>query len=449
MPCGPATASSRWMAAANEFREIFGGSNTSDSIAFVFVRTGSKRLWWLPALANAMAAAPRSSAIHLVQKRPLNVDDASCVESLHAMSVIRIHDMQTDDAEAGPNGGRECSGYLFWLLRNWESLPSQMFFMHDAPPDTLTARSLLGALQSSRGFVNLLPPNAAVLRCFRPRRQEAEAASEHAPGGGGAIGVARTHYELPESLRDLLAGLRHPPPRCVLTPCCAEFRVRREAVHRHRTRADLKRVDAYVRGRDSKETSVPPHTGASMGSGVMAGWPPTRCHAMEHAWHLLFGEPSILAPLPPRTLRAAQVMRCCRPSSKGGGGQQDHPADMLLNGAGCSIRACPRLTHLPCNEQRVERGASRSSLLMTMYGVRALLRDDPSCALGGKESGATSWAPPHCGGVALLSGPQYVALAYAWNATRQRLEGGMIVASPRGTMGSGQVGAQLSCTLNL
>ena len=85
-----------------------------------------------------------------------------------------------------------------------------------------------------------------------------------------------------------------------------------------------------------------------------------------------------------------------------------------------------------------------------MHGVQALLRDDTSCALGGKESVATAWAPPHCGGGALLGGPQYAPLALAWNATLQHPNDG-VSASPGWAMGAGHAhgGAELSCTLNL
>ena len=158
-----------------------------------------------------------------------------------------------------------------------------------------------------------------------------------------------------------------------------------------------------------------------------------------------------------------KALRCCRPSSSGSGGEEQGPYavfDDVLNGAGCSMRPCPRLTHLPCNDHRVERSVSHASILMAMHGVRALLAEDHSCELGDEPSGVGSWAPPHCGGGALLGGPQRAQLAHAWNATRDPRTIFALLTGAKGNalmklakLASPSMGVnhavQLSCTLNL
>ena len=109
-PCmqgGPSAGgwAARWSAA--DHRQVFGrGGN--DTIAFIFVRSANKKqpLSWLSSVAHAMALAPIGSAVHLVQKRPLTHADAACVRSLDNIGTIRVHDMPSDDTEAGPSGGR-------------------------------------------------------------------------------------------------------------------------------------------------------------------------------------------------------------------------------------------------------------------------------------------------------------------------------------------------------
>ena len=96
------------------------------------------------------------------------------------------------------------------------------------------------------------------------------------------------------------------------TPCCASFRLTREAALT-RSRDDLRLVDAYVRRNGSEPLSrraMPPDWPTR---GIQPRWPPTHCHAMEHAWHLLFGEPAFLAPLPPKlvNLISHRKVFCC------------------------------------------------------------------------------------------------------------------------------------------
>jgi len=139
---------------------------TNGSVAFIFVRAVRRPLSFLRGLAQAVLSAPSGSGIHLVQKRELTSSEIACVSSVSGP--VHIHSMHASEAEAGPHGGRECSGYIFWLARHWHALPAHMLFMHEEPPDSLTAAALADALASPRGFVNLLAAPAAVLRCFAP-----------------------------------------------------------------------------------------------------------------------------------------------------------------------------------------------------------------------------------------------------------------------------------------
>ena len=435
LSCGPVAAAAP---DRSSWDNILRQSNAS--VAFIFIRASSKKsLWWLPVFARAVAVAPIGSGVHLVQKRELTSDDAACVRSVGGS--VHIHSMHSSDAEAGPSGGRECTGYLFWLARHWRSLPAHMFFMHEAPPDHL---DLAAALASPHGFVNLLSPSAAVLRCFSPPPDE-PAAREH-----GLQLRVRTTYELPASLRRLLEALRLPTPACVLTPCCANFRLRREAAHR-RTLADLSLVDRYIRGQEvsahdgadlqMNANQMSAHDGASSilaahdGGGFQRGafvsrgggselssspshladwptrgmasgrpittsaWPPTRCHAMEHAWHLLFGEAALLSPLPPRTTRLGRKIWCCahsKPMMSTHGRPLSSSAPSTLHGP-WYLPACPETAGLPTwratasaratPQPPTRKGASssaeptlpRAASLFVIKMVRALLWPDGRC----------------------------------------------------------------------
>lgn len=386
-----------------------------DDAAFIFVRALHRPLTWLQELVMVASAISSSSAVHLVQKSALTARDEACVRSVGAGVVI--HHMNAEAAELGPFGGRECTGYIFWLLRNWHMLPAHMFFMHESP-DSLTPRSLSQALGSTRGFTNLLPDNAAILRCFGPARASATAArkgsvdgsffsaaaepSTAAQAGGSSQLIVRTSYELPAGLKHLLHRVGISAPRCVLTPCCANFHVRREAVLR-RTRAELMLVDAYVRRRAPFAQPTPPTDGRS------PAWPPTPCHALEHAWHLLFGEPPLLSPLPPRTLRAGKQLRCCRVAAD----TREAAAPLTPISGGrrlsraCAPQACPLELPVPCAADG-PRGLHATNLV-AMQLIRALLRDDRGCSLEPR---------PTCGGGDLLGGSR--PLAEVWNESLSR-----------------------------
>ena len=119
--------------------------HTNSSVAFVFVRALNRPLSYLRALATSLRVAPSGSGAHLVQKRELTSRDAACVRAAAAIGPVRVHYMRSSEEEAGPRGGRECSGYVMWLLHHWHALPAQMFFMHEAPPDHLNGAALAAA----------------------------------------------------------------------------------------------------------------------------------------------------------------------------------------------------------------------------------------------------------------------------------------------------------------
>ena len=394
----------------SDWHSILRQGNTS--VAFIFVRAGYKRLWWLPELSHAVSAAPAGSSVQIIQKRKLTPGDAACVRAVSGR--VHIHFMNSSDVEAGPSGGRECTGYLYWLETRWHSLPDQMYFMHEEPPDYL---HLSAALASPHGFINVLHPSAAVLRCFPP---------PDASRGSTIHLRARTTYELPVSLGELLSELGLPTPTCVLTPCCANFRITRDAA-RTRTLADLRRVDAYIRGVDAEahSTSNPhsargarsahgahnvPASWPTRGMALGATWPPTRCHAMEHAWHLLFGAAPLLAPLPPRTSRVGtRKTFCCAHGRR-------------AMGASWALPTCPQTESIPTSSARAALKRSgnvsastavhRAASLFAMQTIHALLWPDGRCAHAGH---APPHTPPHCAGASLLGGGTIVSM---WNEAR-------------------------------
>ena len=413
---------------------------TNRSVAFIFVRASHNPLWWLHAVARSMVGAPANSSIHIVQKRELTSHDETTIRSVASTLPISVHHMRASETEAGPRGGRECTGYIFWLLKYWHALPAQMLFMHESPPAGLE-KMLATALGSTRGFVNLLHPNAAVLRCFAPSPDGTlHSAIGGAPVIGGAPIGARTTYELPPSLRSLLLSLRLPIPACVSTPCCANFRLTREAALT-RSRDDLRLVDAYVRRNSSEPLSrraMPPDWPTR---GIQPRWPPTHCHAMEHAWHLLFGEPAFLAPLPPKlvNLISHRKVFCCahvrsesalnatagsRYRARLAGGESELPgcpwtdalptAEATAKAVREARNASTHLVHssiaadLRKSAARADVRLTKATNLFGVHVIRSLLAPDTRCDL---ESDS-----PHCAGGPLLGSGKGVG--EAWRTTR-------------------------------
>lgn len=243
-----------------------------DSVAFVFVRAATdpslKR--WLPRFAADVAPI---GTIHLVLKSPLAKDDAAIAAQLPG---VILHHTNASRTEAGPLGGRECSGYLHWLLsfRDWNQLPAWTFFMHGTL-DVLNAARLETALQSSRGFEPIIPRRFSRLSCLASSSRDG---ARHKRGSKPGT--------LPESLKPLFASLKLPMPDCVSAPCCASFRLRRDAV-RGRSRADLHAIADYAR------TPLPL---ADRGRRLPVD--STGCHGLESVWHVLFGSPPLMLERP-------------------------------------------------------------------------------------------------------------------------------------------------------
>jgi len=286
-----------------------------------------------------------------------------------------------------------------------------MFFMHESPPAHLM-ETFASALASPQGFFNLLQPQAAVLRCFAP----STASSDR------SLRVNTSPYVLPKSLRQLLGRLGIEPPHCVLTPCCAEFRLLRSALRRADvTPAKLTMIDEYVRG-----ITPPPseEVDGTTGWGLGGKWLPTRCHAMEHAWHLLFRQPSLLTPLPPRTLRPGRLTATNRwipPSTK-------------ISCAGTHIQSTP--------------STQRAFGWLTMHLIRALVAGG-----GGSDNTRCDAQSGTCSDGSSLLGSSY-GLSRAWNATGRG--GGeasdvdsVLLNASAGSLGRVRHAAGLGCSLVL
>ena len=404
-PCGSASSSSHWIDARPAL-----AANKDKSIAFIFVRAGSRKpLHWLQGVADLMASGAVGSGVHIVQKTELSTHDAQCVRSIRGP--VHIHNMPLDAVDAGPKGGRECTGYIYWLRMHLRRLPHSMFFMHESPPAHLM-ETFASALASPQGFFNLLQPQAAVLRCFAP----STASSDR------SLRVNTSPYVLPKSLRQLLGRLGIEPPHCVLTPCCAEFRLLRSALRRADvTPAKLTMIDEYVRG-----ITPPPseEVDGTTGWGLGGKWLPTRCHAMEHAWHLLFRQPSLLTPLPPRTLRPGRLTATNRwipPSTK-------------ISCAGTHIQSTPT--------------TQRAFGWLTMHLIRALVAGG-----GGSDNTRCDAQSATCSDGSSLLGSSY-GLSRAWNATGRG--GGeasdvdsVLLNASAGSLGRVRHAAGLGCSLVL
>ena len=241
-------------------------------VAFVMVRAQRKASHpWLPNLAGDVAPAP----IHLLYKReltPLEECEVQLAQS-RPRAHIEVHQLHESAAEAGPKGGRECSGYLDFIINRWAHLPERLFFMHE-DADPLSTASIRIALQAS-GYSSLGPTAGALLRCFAPLESAALATVASPPSVQSS-----TTYQLPRDLHNLLRQMGLTAPRCVITQCCATFMVSRATIKRHPI-AFYRSLRAFALTPRTKDTA----------------FTTTNCHALEHVWHIIFGAPPASLPL--------------------------------------------------------------------------------------------------------------------------------------------------------
>ena len=240
--------------------------------AFVMVRAQRKASHpWLPDLAADVAPAP----IHLLYKRELTPLEACEVQVAQSRprAQVEVHQLHENATEAGPKGGRECSGYLDFIINRWTHLPERTFFMHE-DADPLSTTSIRTAMQAT-GYSSLGHPAGALLRCFAPVESAAAAVA-----ASPSIMRSTTTYQLPIDLHDLLRQKGLIAPQCVITQCCATFMVSRATIKRHPI-AFYRSLRAFALTPRTKDTA---HT-------------TTNCHALEHVWHIIFGASPASLPL--------------------------------------------------------------------------------------------------------------------------------------------------------
>jgi hypothetical protein len=152
--------------------------------------------------------------------------------------------------------GRECSGYLYYILKNYQHLPTWIEFTHGAPERSAsTARYFL---MNPKGYFQSFAGNI-VNRCFYKYRAEEQDIN------AGEI------FE--DDFEDVLRHIGINPPHCMRNFCCANF-----VVHKSRILAIPKESWEYL-----LRFSLLPRNGPMWRN---------NCYHLEHFWHMILGEPS-------------------------------------------------------------------------------------------------------------------------------------------------------------
>jgi Protein of unknown function (DUF3431) len=159
---------------------------------------------------------------------------------------------------AGPNKGREASGYLNYIVTNYHDLPDHVAFIHGHQYSYhQTYSDLLGVIACARyrthGFVSLNhrfidDRSADSEPMVRLRRMWSE------------------HFE---------PYLRRPPPTYVLHDCCAQFIVSRDRILALPRQAYQHWHDLFMADTDGD-------------GGFRLGF------VFEYIWHVIFGEPDVV-----------------------------------------------------------------------------------------------------------------------------------------------------------
>lgn len=194
--------------------------------------------------------------------------------------------------------GRECSGYISWILRNYDNLPPKMVFLQ-ALPTRLTATD---------GPEHRLMNNFEQLRAMllRPRSGPRDDFSFAAPAPGifrrchnnSHWGCCNLHDDDLDFLKTIGIDLPalHAAEAVVWEPkqvqcslssihvtsaTTGQFVVTREAVRRL-SKEQWARVLHFA----LRPVRFPTSTG---NPNKTHWWPMTHCHILEHVWHLIFG----------------------------------------------------------------------------------------------------------------------------------------------------------------
>jgi len=153
--------------------------------------------------------------------------------------------------------GRECSGYIYYILQNYDNLPTWIEFVHGAPEKSATIAYKY--LHETRGDFQSFS-DAMVNRCFEQYV--------------GEEGKKQTGENFLNSFMDVLKkiGIKN-IPHCIKNFCCANF-----VVHKSRILAISREGWEYLLQYSVTKTKE-------------TGWK-NNCYHLEHFWHLILGEPS-------------------------------------------------------------------------------------------------------------------------------------------------------------
>ena len=233
------------------------------SAAVVFAMGAGKACPWLP----SFVAAIHPTAVHLVTgprgmrslEPQLRLMRAVCyaphINESCAMAVHRVNPFAD-----GGNGARECGCFLHFLLTMRSRMPDDVLFMHDSV-EQVDLLLLRRALQSPMRFAHVLDERRALFKCFPT-----------------ASGATTSGGRLDLKVQGLFRSLAVYAPRCVVVPCCAMFKVTREAVL-SRPPSLYSVLNQFVQ------------TNGLLGQ--------TACHGLEFVWHIVFGAQAWLHPLLP------------------------------------------------------------------------------------------------------------------------------------------------------
>eukprot|EP01113_Clastostelium_recurvatum_P025209 TRINITY_DN3032_c0_g1_i1.p1 TRINITY_DN3032_c0_g1~~TRINITY_DN3032_c0_g1_i1.p1 ORF type:complete len:473 (-),score=60.62 TRINITY_DN3032_c0_g1_i1:102-1343(-) len=177
------------------------------------------------------------------------------------------------------NIGRECDGFLRYIVENYDNLANLTVFVHGDPPAQYHSKpDIIGEINKvykdhvgGQPFSGYLSLN--YIYVFRCMDEQVDFCCK----------LDRAHMnQLWEIFYPVGSEYRMPskPPACIQAPCCAQFVVSREMIHRFSFKT-WKKMLFWIQERGHEYYA---------------------CYALEHFWHLVFGEQPVMQGVPEEIL---------------------------------------------------------------------------------------------------------------------------------------------------
>lgn len=196
---------------------------------------------------------------------------------------VPVGKWHVDDAHSG----RECSGYIQYILDYWDTLSDYSYFVHGHGPTTAYHQRFYQDNQTMSGFEHNRD-NQYVMRCSLARIDEMRLNHRQ---------VLRILYTMSKygnysfldtsKWSNISYALNYAYPICIGTNCCAEMLVSRDRIH-SKPREFWVKLLALMK---ESEYNTRPNQSACDSKGHCTPMFRDACYALEHLWHVVFADP--------------------------------------------------------------------------------------------------------------------------------------------------------------